>query len=346
MTSFTGSTESSAASSVLYFQTPAAVVSAPTTTTASQPTTTAPNNSGTASPVSSSIPSSSKQILGKSLVIRNVSGQAMTATVTGNDGTTRTFNIPAMNSALMCQLNAPVQQSATPLGITYYSGVTAAMGVGVGGGDVSFTVSGDGSGQLTLTIGEAGVLRGSVYTTTTGQFGACWSPGANVGASFAEGYICLGTDGITLGADASPGGVVTGFSIQFKPVAPSNTPQTANTAPQPVSYAALTLNALPDNGGTVGGGGDFALGSSRTVTAMPNRGFIFERWTENGIVVSSSANYNFTFNGSRSLIAHFRPDFMNRPFAPSPPPNNQIQNPWSAKNPTPNSSHRTNQFFH
>jgi hypothetical protein len=249
----------------------------------------------------------------------------MAATVTGADGTKKTYNIPAGNNNLICQLNAPVQQPTAPVAVNYYRGPTISLGTGAAGGDVSFTVDGNGTGQLTLTVGGAGVLRGSVYTTTKGQAGLCWSPGGNFVASFVEGYICIGTDGVSLGADASPGGVVTGFSIELKPVPPSNTLQSSHTASQPVTYAALTLNALPSNGGTVGGGGDFASGSSLTATAAPTSGFVFEYWTENGRIVSTSASYNFTFNGKRSLVAHFRRNFMNRSVIPGSPPKSQNQ---------------------
>jgi hypothetical protein len=388
MTSFNGSTEILAASSVLYFQTPPAVVSTPTVTLPSSGSsvgTVTANSTPAVMPNSSSSSSSSpssRQILGNSLLIHNISGQAMIATVVGNDGTTKTINIPAIdNNAPMCKLNAPAQQSSS--GISYYSGVTAAIGVGAGGGDVSFTVSGDGSGQLTLTVGAAGVLRGSVYTTTTGQFGACWAPGANFGVSFAEGYVCLGTDGITLGADASPGGVVTGFSIGFKPVPPSSSssslpsssanssmvssPQISTSAlsknqtalpalqsvatksvvtstPQSAVPAMLMLRTLPREGGMVSGNGTYDMGSSRTVTATPNSGFIFENWTENGRVVSSSASYNFTINNNRNLVAHFRPNFMNRPGTPNSTPNGQNPNRRSSLALPQNSFRGTNQF--
>jgi hypothetical protein len=39
----------------------------------------------------------------------------------------------------------------------------------------------------------------------------------------------------------------------------------------------------------VGGGGTFASGSSRTVTATANSGFTFANWTENGGVVGAAA---------------------------------------------------------
>ena len=67
----------------------------------------------------------------------------------------------------------------------------------------------------------------------------------------------------------------------------------------------ITVSASPSAGGTVSGGGTFAAGSSRTVTATANSGYTFANWTESGSVVSSSASYTFTLNGNRTLVANF-----------------------------------------
>lgn len=67
----------------------------------------------------------------------------------------------------------------------------------------------------------------------------------------------------------------------------------------------ITTSSSPANGGTTAGGGSFASGSSRTVTATPNAGFVFNNWTENGSVVSTSASYTFTVNANRTLVANF-----------------------------------------
>lgn len=63
---------------------------------------------------------------------------------------------------------------------------------------------------------------------------------------------------------------------------------------------------------TIGGGGSgnsssayFEQGQSCTVNATPNTGYYFSNWTENGSVVSTSASYTFTVNGTRSLVANF-----------------------------------------
>jgi len=71
------------------------------------------------------------------------------------------------------------------------------------------------------------------------------------------------------------------------------------------STSTITLSASPIAGGTVSGAGTFATGSSRTVTATANSGYIFANWTEDGSVVSLSTSYTFTLNADRTLTAVF-----------------------------------------
>ncbi len=67
----------------------------------------------------------------------------------------------------------------------------------------------------------------------------------------------------------------------------------------------VALSALPADGGNTNGAGTFNSGSSVTVTASGNTGYKFVNWTENGIQVSTDANYQFTIIGDRTLVAHF-----------------------------------------
>ena len=73
----------------------------------------------------------------------------------------------------------------------------------------------------------------------------------------------------------------------------------------------ISVSASPTAGGTVSGGGSFVSGTSQTVTATANSGYTFANWTESGTVVSSSASYNFTLNGNRSLVANFTANPVN-----------------------------------
>ena len=67
----------------------------------------------------------------------------------------------------------------------------------------------------------------------------------------------------------------------------------------------ITATANPSVGGTVSGGGNYNYGASCTLTATANQGYTFTNWTENGNVVSTNANYTFTVNANRTLVANF-----------------------------------------
>ena len=79
----------------------------------------------------------------------------------------------------------------------------------------------------------------------------------------------------------------------------------ANFQAQPQNYT-VSVSANPTNGGTVTGGGSYQQGQSCTVSAAANPGFTFTNWTENGNVVSTQANYTFTVNSNRTLVANFQ----------------------------------------
>lgn len=67
----------------------------------------------------------------------------------------------------------------------------------------------------------------------------------------------------------------------------------------------ISVSSNPTNGGSVTGGGTYQQGQSCTVSATAATGYIFNNWTENGSVVSTNANYTFTVNSDRTLVAYF-----------------------------------------
>jgi uncharacterized repeat protein (TIGR02543 family) len=67
----------------------------------------------------------------------------------------------------------------------------------------------------------------------------------------------------------------------------------------------VVLSSLPIAGGTTGGAGTFAQGSTVTVTATPSTGYGFTNWTENGTIVSTNSSYQFTMSGNKALVANF-----------------------------------------
>lgn len=84
---------------------------------------------------------------------------------------------------------------------------------------------------------------------------------------------------------------------------------TGGDTPVPEGQARVFVTALGD-GGSVSGGGIFAIGSQVTVVATPNTQYTFRAWVKNGTsqVVSTSASYTFTLNGQTDLLATF--DFV------------------------------------
>ncbi|MFZ4726129.1 MAG: beta strand repeat-containing protein, partial [Paludibacter sp.] len=73
----------------------------------------------------------------------------------------------------------------------------------------------------------------------------------------------------------------------------------------PTSDATVAINASASTVGTVTNGGVYASGASATVVAVPNNGYRFVNWTENGTEVSTSASYSFTVRAARTLVANF-----------------------------------------
>ncbi len=73
-----------------------------------------------------------------------------------------------------------------------------------------------------------------------------------------------------------------------------------------VTFAVDATLSLP-NSGTITGSGPYADGSSATLVASPNTGYVFANWTENGTPVGTSPSLTFIVRGNRTLVANFVP---------------------------------------
>lgn len=82
----------------------------------------------------------------------------------------------------------------------------------------------------------------------------------------------------------------------------------SNTVHVQVGNPTYTITAManPTGGGTIMGGGTYNYNQSCTVTAIPNLGYDFVNWTENGSMVSEDTFYTFTVTENRNLVAHFQ----------------------------------------
>jgi uncharacterized repeat protein (TIGR02543 family) len=79
----------------------------------------------------------------------------------------------------------------------------------------------------------------------------------------------------------------------------------ANFTSQAINYT-VTSSVFPESGGTTSiPAGTYPSGQLVAITAIPEAGYIFVNWTENGIEVSTIDSYTFTINSNRELVANF-----------------------------------------
>lgn len=68
----------------------------------------------------------------------------------------------------------------------------------------------------------------------------------------------------------------------------------------------LSVSAVPANGGTANGSGEYTADQSVILNALPNEGYDFVSWTNNGQVVSTNATFSYTMPATNvSLVANF-----------------------------------------
>lgn len=76
------------------------------------------------------------------------------------------------------------------------------------------------------------------------------------------------------------------------------------------NFSIQTINIFasvePHGTGSVSGSGSFDYGTQVELTASPSTYYVFDNWTENGVIVSTEPTISFIANVDRSLVAHFR----------------------------------------
>ena len=73
------------------------------------------------------------------------------------------------------------------------------------------------------------------------------------------------------------------------------------------AYAPHVISVIvePEEGGSVEGAGTYNAGTTITLTATANEGYIFMNWTENGTILSLDPTYSFLVSSDRELVANF-----------------------------------------
>lgn len=67
----------------------------------------------------------------------------------------------------------------------------------------------------------------------------------------------------------------------------------------------INATLCPEEGGSVSGAGSYEEGAECTLTATASGGYDFACWTENGMVVSTTATYSFLVVSDRNVVANF-----------------------------------------
>lgn len=77
--------------------------------------------------------------------------------------------------------------------------------------------------------------------------------------------------------------------------------------PGPIPKPTYTITTSATVGGTVSGAGTYEQGSSVTLTATPENGYLFVGWTENNEQISTDESFTFIVDRDRTLAANFVP---------------------------------------
>ena len=70
----------------------------------------------------------------------------------------------------------------------------------------------------------------------------------------------------------------------------------------------ITINIIPEDGGSAYGSGMYLLGDPCSISAMPNPGYRFAEWIENGTTISTETEISFVVEENRDITAVFERD--------------------------------------
>ena len=199
-------------------------------------------------------------------------------------------------------------------GTTYYVRAYAINSAGTAyGTEVSFTAAANlptvTTSQVTNITQTTATSGGNVTASggaTVTERGICWGTSHNPTTSNSHVNSGTGTGTYTVNMTSLTANTtyyVRAYAINSAGTAYGS--EVSFTTSDLPSYT-IAVSANPSSGGTVSGGGTYQQGQSCTVTASANTGYTFLKWTENGSQVSTNANYTFTVNGNRTLVAQFQ----------------------------------------
>ncbi len=116
---------------------------------------------------------------------------------------------------------------------------------------------------------------------------------------------------VTLNAVPNEGWSFVNWTIDDTPVSTEREYTFTVNAPVNIqaNFSKITFSvdcsALPPEGGITSGCGFFYFNQQANLTAMPNAGYKFEKWTEDGITISDDKTISIQINKNRIFTAHF-----------------------------------------
>jgi len=149
------------------------------------------------------------------------------------------------------------------------------------------------------------------YSPNTYELSIVVTP-SNGGTTEGEGLYPFG-ENVTVTAIPEPGfeficwiqgSDILSYDLSYSFTMPSN--DMALTASFGLSE--YSINVEPNNPtyGTTTGGGTYLYGTNVTLTAIPESGYRFVLWSEDGMAISSDSLYEFTVTGNRNLVGNFQ----------------------------------------
>ena len=166
------------------------------------------------------------------------------------------------------------------------------------------------STSLSMTFKNVGTQATSGTTTvtlsTTDTHVTINNPTKTFGTLAANATTTVSGFSFTLNNGVTLGNNVT---LHYRAVNGSNTWE-GDFGITPDQIFTVGVSSNNANYGTVSGGGQYHYGESCTVTATPADGYMFTSWTQNGSVVSTTAQYVFPVSSNVDLVANFASGVM------------------------------------
>ena len=175
------------------------------------------------------------------------------------------------------------------------------------------------TGSLTISNSLTSINL-SAFEGCSGLTGSLTIPSSVISIANNAFYGCSGLTSMAIFAEMPPAmgtSVLSGISIDIPMYVPCGSVAAYQNAQGWDSFSningmcssgTITVSSDPSEGGVVTGAGVFDPGTLCTITASPNEDYAFVCWKENGIVVSTQAEYTFTVSVNRNLVAHFVSD--------------------------------------